>query len=131
MPVHVLPVPSQCTFCLFQASACFTCSMPMHVLRVPYQCMFCVFHTNACFACSIPMHVLPVPCQCMFSLIKLIANNQEIFQTHSPVASANARNKHHLHRQNTSLSCFQKKMHTLLAFQQFNTHCHSLRNDTA
>jgi hypothetical protein len=69
---------------------------------------------------------LPVLCQCMFSLMKLIVNNQEIFQTHSLVHSTSARNEHYLHRPNASLSCFQKKC--ILCwhqdFQQYNTHCH-------
>jgi len=37
-----------------------------------------------------------------------ITNNQEIFQTNSPIHNINSRNKHQLHRTNVNLSCFQK-----------------------
>ena len=37
-----------------------------------------------------------------------IINNQEIFKINSSVHNINTRNKHHLHRQNANLSCFQK-----------------------
>ena len=40
--------------------------------------------------------------------MNFIINNQEIFQTNSSVHHINARNKHHLHRLNANLSCFQK-----------------------
>jgi len=37
-----------------------------------------------------------------------IVINQENFQTNSPVHNISTRNKHHLHRPNANLSCFQK-----------------------
>jgi IS1 family transposase len=54
------------------------------------------------------LEILPVSCQYVFLLMNLIVNNQEIFQTDSSIHSINTRNKHHLHRSNANLSCFQK-----------------------
>jgi IS1 family transposase len=54
------------------------------------------------------LEILPVPCQYIFSLLSFIVNNQEKFQTNSSVHNINTRNKHHLHRPNANLSCFQK-----------------------
>jgi hypothetical protein len=42
------------------------------------------------------------------SLKNFILNNQENFQTNSAIHSIDTRNKHHLHRPNANLSCFQK-----------------------
>ena len=53
------------------------------------------------------LEILPVPCQYILSLINFIINNQEIFQTNSSIHNINIRNKHHLHRANAHLSCFQ------------------------
>jgi len=53
--------------------------------------------------------ILPVPCQCMLSLTSFIINYQDIFQINSSIHNINTRNKHHLHRPNANLSCFQKK----------------------
>ena len=47
------------------------------------------------------------PCQYMLSLMSFVFHNQEIFQTNSSIYKANTRNKHHLHRPNANLSCFQ------------------------
>ena len=40
--------------------------------------------------------------------MNFIINNQEFFQKNSSILNINARNKHHLHRPNANLSCFQK-----------------------
>jgi hypothetical protein len=40
--------------------------------------------------------------------MNFIVNNQENFQTNSSIHNINTRNKHHLHRPNANLSCFQK-----------------------
>jgi hypothetical protein len=40
--------------------------------------------------------------------MNFILNNQKSFQTNSSIHSINNRNKHHLHRTNDNLSCFQK-----------------------
>jgi IS1 family transposase len=53
------------------------------------------------------LEILPVPCQYIFSLMNFIVNNQENFQTNSPIHNINTRNKHHLHRSNANLSCFE------------------------
>jgi hypothetical protein len=37
-----------------------------------------------------------------------VVNNQETFLTNLEIHNINTRNKHHLHRQNANLSCFQK-----------------------
>jgi len=71
------------------------------------------------------LEILPVPCQYILSLTNFIINNQKIFQTNSSIHNINTRNKHHLHRPNANLSCFQKKYilcwHTNI--QQFTTQC--------
>jgi len=56
------------------------------------------------------LEILPVPCQYMFSLMSFIINNQDILQTNSSIYSINKRNKHHLHRPDANLSCFQKSI---------------------
>ena len=40
--------------------------------------------------------------------MNFIINNQEIFHTNSSTHNLNTRYKHHLHRPNTNLPCFQK-----------------------
>ena len=54
------------------------------------------------------LEIQPVPCQYILSLINFIINNQEIFQTNSSIHNIYTRNKHHLHKPNSKLSCFQK-----------------------
>jgi IS1 family transposase len=54
------------------------------------------------------LEILPVPCQYIFSLMNFFVKNQENSQTNPSVCSINTRNKHHLHRPITNLSCFQK-----------------------
>ena len=44
----------------------------------------------------------------MFSLMHFICSNQENFQTNSSIHNINTKNKHHFHRPNAKLSCFQK-----------------------
>jgi hypothetical protein len=52
--------------------------------------------------------ILLVPCQHVLSLMNIITNNQENFQTNSSIHNINARNKHHLHRPTANLPCFQE-----------------------
>jgi hypothetical protein len=54
------------------------------------------------------LEILPIPCQYIFSLMNFILNNQVHFQTNSSIHSIDTKNKHHLHRPNANLSCFQK-----------------------
>jgi hypothetical protein len=54
------------------------------------------------------LQILPLPCEYIFSLLILIINDQELFQANSAMHSVNTRNKHHLHRPVTNLTCFQK-----------------------
>jgi len=43
----------------------------------------------------------------LLSLMNFIINNQEIFETNSPIHNINRRSKHHLHTPNVNLLCFQ------------------------
>jgi hypothetical protein len=54
------------------------------------------------------IEILSVQCQHILSLMNFIVNNQENFQTNSSIHNINTRSKHHFHRQNSNLSCFQK-----------------------
>ena len=55
------------------------------------------------------LEILPAPRQYILSLTSFIINYQDIFQINSSIHNINTRNKHHLHRPNANLSCFQKK----------------------
>ena len=48
--------------------------------------------------------------QYILSLMRSMINNQEVFQTNSSTHNIKTRNKHHLHRPNAKLSCFQKSI---------------------
>jgi hypothetical protein len=54
------------------------------------------------------LQILPIPCQYIQSILNFVVNNQETFQTNLEIYNINTRNKHHLHRPNANLSCFQK-----------------------
>jgi IS1 family transposase len=56
------------------------------------------------------LEILSLSCQYLFSLSNFIINIQEIFQTNLSIHNIKTRNKHHLHRPNDKLSCFQKRM---------------------
>jgi hypothetical protein len=62
---------------------------------------------TSCRSLCKQLDFLPASCQYTFNN-ELIVNNQEIFQTNSSMHNINTRNKHHLHRPNVELSCFQK-----------------------
>jgi len=66
--------------------------------------------------------ILSVPCQYILSLMNFFISNQEIFQTVLSVHNINARNKHHLHRPNANLSCFQEKTRQNLNQPQEDTY---------
>ena len=51
--------------------------------------------------------IQPIPFQYILSLMMFIFNDQDIFSK-SSMHNINTRNKHHLHRPNAKLSCFQK-----------------------
>ena len=54
------------------------------------------------------LEVPPVACLYILLLVNFIIDNQEIFQKkNSSICTINTRNKHHLHRPNANLSCFQ------------------------
>jgi len=55
------------------------------------------------------VEILFVPCQYTRSLMNFIINKQEDFQKISSIWNINMRNKHHLHRPNTNVPCFQKR----------------------
>jgi IS1 family transposase len=77
------------------------------------------------------LEILPIPCQYIFSLINFILNNQEHFQTNSSIHSIDTRNKHHLHRPNANLSCFQKSTFyaTIRVFNRLPLSLISLKNE--
>jgi len=53
--------------------------------------------------------ILPVPTLYILPFMNIIINNQGNFQKNSSIHNSNnTRNKHHLHRPNGKLSCFQK-----------------------
>ena len=54
------------------------------------------------------LEILPVPYHNTLSLINLIINNHEIFQTNSSTQCINMKTKYHLLRPNANLSCFRK-----------------------
>jgi len=65
--------------------------------------------------------------------MSFIINNQEIFQINSSIRNINTRHKHHLHRPNAHLSCFQKSK-SYDGIKIFNTVPHGvtiLKNDKA
>jgi hypothetical protein len=64
--------------------------------------------TTSCGSLHNQLEILPVPCQYILSLMNFMINNQENFQTNSPIHNINTRNKPHLHRPNANLPCFQK-----------------------
>ena len=65
---------------------------------------------------------LLVSCQYILSLMSFIINNQKIFQTNSSMHNINTRKKHHFHRPNANLPCFQKSIfYDGINFQQFTT----------
>jgi hypothetical protein len=49
-----------------------------------------------------------ISCQYIQSILNLILNNEETFQTNLEIHNINTRNKHHLHRPNAKLSSLQK-----------------------
>ena len=63
---------------------------------------------TSCTSLFKQLEILPVPCQYMLLLMNFVINNQEIFQTNSSIHDISTRNRHHLHRPNANLSCFQK-----------------------
>jgi len=63
---------------------------------------------TSCTSLCKQLEILPVPCQYILSLTNFIINNQEIFQTNSSIHNIITRKRHHLHRPNAILSCFQK-----------------------
>ena len=52
------------------------------------------------------LEILLVPCQSILSLMNLINSNHK----NSSIHNINTKNKHHLHRLNAKLSCFQKSI---------------------
>jgi len=55
------------------------------------------------------LQILPVPCQYILSLMNFIINNEHIF-SNSSLHNITTRRKHHLHRLNANLFCFQKSV---------------------
>jgi len=64
--------------------------------------------TTPCTSLLKKLVTVPVLCQYVLLLINLMTSNQENFQANSSIYNTNTRNKHHLHRKNAKMSCFQK-----------------------
>jgi hypothetical protein len=79
--------------------------------------------TTACRSLFKQLEISPVPCQYIFSLMTFIVSNYEHFQTDLSIHNINTRDKHHLCRPNANLSCFQKKVHSMLT-SKFSTVYH-------
>jgi len=54
------------------------------------------------------LEIPPLSCQYILSLMNVIINNQQICQRNSSIININTKNKHHLHKPNANLSCFQR-----------------------
>jgi hypothetical protein len=67
------------------------------------------------------------------SLMNFLVNNQENFQTNSPIHSINTSNKHHLHRPTANLSCFQKSTFysSIRIFNSLPCNIKNLKNEKA
>jgi IS1 family transposase len=63
---------------------------------------------NSCRNLFMRLKILPLPCEYIFTLMNLVVNHQEHFQTNSAIHSVNTRNRGHLHRPSANLSCFKK-----------------------
>jgi hypothetical protein len=68
-------------------------------------------HFTSCRSLFKKLQILPIPCQYIQSILNFVVNNHETFQTNLEIHNINTRNKHHLHRPNANLSCFQKSAH--------------------
>jgi hypothetical protein len=91
-------------------------------------------HKPSCRSLFKQLEILPVPCQYILSFMSFIINNQEIFQTNSPINNINTSNKHHLHGPKTNQSCFKKKSTFYVGIKIFNSLQPSvtiLKNDKA
>jgi hypothetical protein len=97
------------------------------------------FNCGQCRTCGLcrqlvgKSEVLPVSCQCMFSLMKLIVNNQEIFQTHSLYMVLVQRMSIIFIDQMPSFHVFRKNAYfaSIAIFRDITNIAISLRNDKA
>ena len=79
-----------------------------HFTKENHQNFGCHTTQNFCRSLFKQLEILPVPCQYILSLMNFIINNQEFLQTNSSMNNINTKIKHHLHKPNANLSCFQK-----------------------
>jgi hypothetical protein len=61
---------------------------------------------TSCRNLFLSLESLPLPCEYIFTLMNLVVNNQEHFQTNSAVHSVNTRNRDHLHWPIANLSYY-------------------------
>jgi hypothetical protein len=54
------------------------------------------------------LEILTLPHEYIFTLMNIVVNNQEHFQTNSAIHSVKSRNRDHLHRPTANLSCLKK-----------------------
>jgi hypothetical protein len=86
---------------------------------------------SSCRSLFKKLAILPVPCQYIFSLMMIVVDNQENFQTNSSIHGVDTRNKTQLHRPIVNLSCFQKGV-SYVGVKIFNilpSSISNLRND--
>jgi IS1 family transposase len=63
---------------------------------------------NSCRNLFMSLETLPLSCVYIFTLMSIVVNNQEHFQTNAAIHSVNTRNRDHLPRPTATLSCFKK-----------------------
>jgi hypothetical protein len=64
---------------------------------------------TSCRNLFMSLEILPLLCEYIFTLMNVVANNQEHFQTNLAMHSVNTRNMDHLHRPTANLYVFKKK----------------------
>jgi hypothetical protein len=75
------------------------------------------------------LEVLSLPYEYIFTLMNFVVSNQEHFQTNSAIYSVNTRNRNHLHRPTSNLSCFQNAYYAgMKIFNSLPSNLRSLMN---
>jgi hypothetical protein len=76
------------------------------------------------------LEIVTLPCEYICSLMNLIVNNHEHFQTNFTINSVNTRNKNQLHRSIANLSRFQKSTYyaSIIIFNNLPSSLTSLVN---
>ena len=69
--------------------------------------------TTSCRTLFKEFEILPVPCKYILSLMKIIINNQEVFEANSSIHNTNMRNRHYFTDQIQTYLVF-KKVYSML-----------------